>query len=247
MNRKSVVITVAIASMLFLLGGCGMSGQSNSEERQQVEGLKELGQIQVISREEGSGTRSTFAQMADFMADTENGQTDLTTQDAVIANDAEEVIRNVESNPSAIGYVSEAALTGNEKVKSLNIEGRSPEEIEKYSLSRNFYLAYSGKLNDLEQDFLTYIHGAGQEIVGENYVQVAKSSSFLSNQAGGEITIEGSTSVAPLMEKLAEAYEKINANARIIVEENNPLSDITLEELKSIYTGETKNWDDLNQ
>ena len=63
MNRKSVVITVAIASMLFLLGGCGMSGQSNSEERQQVEGLKELGQIQVISREEGSGTRGAFIEL----------------------------------------------------------------------------------------------------------------------------------------------------------------------------------------
>ena len=43
-------------------------------------------------------------------------------------------------------------------------------------------------------------------------------------------------------------YETIaRDNIVIIVEENNPLSDITLEELKSIYTGETKNWDDLNQ
>ena len=118
---------------------------------------------------------------------------------------------------------------------------------------------------------------------------MAKSSSFLSNKATGEITIEGSTSVAPLMEKLAEAYEQINTNAKItvtatdssksgecdfgmssrnlkdyekelldyetiardnivvIVEENNPLDDITLEALKLIYTGELRNWNDLNQ
>lgn len=124
---------------------------------------------------------------------------------------------------------------------------------------------------------------------------MAKSSSFLSNKATGEITIEGSTSVAPLMEKLAEAYEQINTNAKItvtatdsskgltkamsgecdfgmssrnlkdyekelldyetiardnivvIVEGNNPLDDITLEALKLIYTGELRNWNDLNQ
>ena len=124
---------------------------------------------------------------------------------------------------------------------------------------------------------------------------MAKSSSVLSNKATGEITIEGSTSVAPLMEKLAEAYEQINTNAKItvtatdsskgltkamsgecdfgmssrnlkdyekelldyetiardnivvIVEENNPLDDITLEALKLIYTGELRNWNDLNQ
>ena len=295
MNKKSMIIAVAIASMMFLLGGCSMSGQSKSGERQQVEGLKELGTIQVISREEGSGTRSTFAQMADFQADSSSGKTDLTSEDALIANDAEEVIRNVENNRSAIGYVSEAALKGDEEVKVLNIEGRNSEENEKYPLSRDFYLTYSGKLNELEQDFLTYIHGAGQEIVGQDYVQVAKSSSFLSNKAAGEITIEGSTSVAPLMEQLAEAYEKINTNAKItvtatdsskgltkamsgecdfgmssrnlkdyekelldyetiardhivvIVEENNPLDDITLEELRLIYTGEMSNWNDLNQ
>ena len=50
MNKKSMIIAVAIASMMFLLGGCSMSGQSKSGERQQVEGLKELGTIQVISR-----------------------------------------------------------------------------------------------------------------------------------------------------------------------------------------------------
>lgn len=76
-------------------------------------------------------------------------------------------------------------------------------------------MAYSGKLSDLKRDFLTYIHGAGQEIVGKDYETVAKSSSFLSNQAKGKISIEGSTSVAPLMEELAAAYEKINKNAKI--------------------------------
>ena len=73
-------------------------------------------------------------------------------------------------------------------------------------MSRDFYLAYIGTINELELDFLTYVHGAGQEIVAKNYGTVAKSSTFLSNQAEGEILIEGSTSVATLMEQLAEAH-----------------------------------------
>ena len=43
-------------------------------------------------------------------------------------------------------------------------------------------------------------------------------------------------------------YETIaRDNIVVIVEENNPLDDITLEALKLIYTGELRNWNDLNQ
>ena len=43
-------------------------------------------------------------------------------------------------------------------------------------------------------------------------------------------------------------YESIaRDNIVVIVEKNNPLADITLENLKKIYTGEIKNWDELNQ
>lgn len=297
MNNRYVKTGIVIVGILLLLSGCNQSKGDNQNEGRRVEGLKELGTVSVIAREDGSGTRSTFAELTGLQTEENNAdnQPDLTTEDAVIANDAEEVIRDVSADISAIGYVSKGALSDSENVKMLKVEGQTPEEDEKYPLSRDFYLAYSGKLSDLERDFLTYIHGAGQEIVGENYDTVAKSSSFLSNQEKGTITIEGSTSVAPLMEQLAEAYEKINVNATVvvkatdsaggltqamagkcdfgmssrnlkdyekelldyeviardriavIVEKNNPLDDISLNELKEIYTGEIKNWDELNQ
>ncbi|MGN0496866.1 MAG: substrate-binding domain-containing protein [Lachnospiraceae bacterium] len=297
MNKRFIKIVFLMVSTLFLLTGCNQTKGAGGEEKQNVEGLKELGMIRVVSREEGSGTRSTFANLAGFEADNEGADTqlDLTRDDAVIANDSSQVIDEIIANQSAIGYVSGGALSGNENVKILNIEGKTPENNDAYPLSRDFYLAYSGKLSDLEQDFLTYIHGAGQEIVGKDYETVAKSSSFLSNQAEGEIKIEGSTSVAPLMEELAQAYEKINTHATVIVlatdstkgltqvmagkcsfgmssrslkdyekelldyetiardnivvivEKDNPLDDITLNQLKDIYTGDIKNWDELNE
>ena len=161
-------------------------------------------------------------------------------------------------------------------------------EEKSYPLSRTFYLAYSGQLSELEQDFLSYVHGAGQDIVAEAYIPVAKSSSFLSNKAKGTLKIGGSTSVAPLIANLANAYMKINSNAKIIVQSSdssdgltkamsgefdfgmssrdlkdyeaiaeddiavivnaeNPLEDITLEELKNVFTGMFVKWEELNQ
>ena len=88
MNRKCLKAGIIIISALFLLSGCGQSKENLSEESQMVEGLKELGMIQVISREDGSGTRSTFAELAGFRIEGNNSgnQSDLTTENAVIWN-----------------------------------------------------------------------------------------------------------------------------------------------------------------
>ena len=163
-----------------------------------------------------------------------------------------------------------------------------------YPLRRSFYLAYSGELNELEQDFLTYVTGAGQELVGRSFGAVAKADRFVSNQAAGELRIIGSTSVTPLISELAGAYERINPHAVIkvvssdtsdgliramrgecsfgmasrelkdyekellnyrlianddivvIVNKDNPLTNITLEQLKGIYTGELAGWQELS-
>ena len=163
------------------------------------------------------------------------------------------------------------------------------------ALERNFYLAYSGRLSELETDFLTYIQSAGQEIVGENYETVKKTTTFLSGKPEGSIKIGGSSSMAELIQELADAYSEINPNAvieiivtdstngltgamsglydlgmasrdlkdyekellesvmiasdeiAVIVNADNPLEEITAEDLKGIYTGEITKWQELNQ
>lgn len=291
-----------IKKVIFLAGLCcalTVSGCSSQKEEQiskpSIEGLKQLGEVHIVSREEGSGTRSTFAELADFLKNDED-KPDLTSSDAQIADNAEAVIAIVADDASAIGYISLGAMENTDNIKPLAIDGKKPGAGEKaYPLQRTFYLAYSGKLSEAEQDFLTYIHGAGQEIVAGSYTPVAKSSSFLSSKAEGEISVGGSTSVAPLMEELAEGYMAYNPNAVItmepsdstdgltkamegtwdigmssrdlkdyekelldyeaiaedeivvIVNANNPMEDISLEALKKIFTGEIKNWEELNQ
>ncbi|MDD3361938.1 MAG: substrate-binding domain-containing protein [Hespellia sp.] len=295
MKRAGLWCCVVVSGLLLGISGCGNSQQAG--EKVKVEGLDKLGDMEVVTREEGSGTRSVFAQIVGFEGTKgDSQQSDLTTKKAVVKENAEEVMDEVASNPSAIGYVSKGTLYDLDGVKSLSIEGTSADDDSgRYSLSRDFSLAYSSELSELEQDFLTYVHGAGQKIVGNSYETVAKESTFLSNQAAGTITIEGSTSVAPLMEDLVAAYQKINTNAKItvtatdssqgltnamsgtcdfgmasrdlkdyekelldyeviakdnivvIVGKDNPLTDISLDELKAIYTGEVTKWNELNE
>ncbi|MBP3458717.1 MAG: substrate-binding domain-containing protein [Lachnospiraceae bacterium] len=221
--RKKAAFLLAGIAMAGLIG-CGNVKQP--EKSTSVEGLRELGKITVVSREEGSGTRGTFAQLLDFQSK-EEGRADLTTEDAIITESSEGVIDLVESDSAGIGYLS-MGTRNLDKVKVLSVNGISADVNDsKYPLTRGFYLAYSGKLSELEQDFMIYIHGAGQEIVGKSYAQIAKSSTFLSNQAKGTIVIGGSSSVYPLIKELAENYMKINPNAEITVKQSDSTDGLT--------------------
>lgn len=217
MLMKRMPFLMLLVLMILVSGGCS-SNEQNAGQGQKTEGLDQLNEIQVISREEGSGTRSAFAELAGFAGNDES-KPDLTTDKAQIAENAEEVCTLVRQNVSAIGYISMGTEIDSQSLKMLKVNGTEASmEAKAYPLSRTFYLAYCGQLNELEQDFLTYIHGAGQAIVSESFIPVAKSSSFLSNKEKGTIKIGGSTSVAPLMEKLAEKYMELNPNAKITVE-----------------------------
>lgn len=220
MDLKKTRILIAAATVCIMLGlaACSSNTAQNSES---VEGLDQLGEFQVIAREDGSGTRAAFAQLVDFENTTSDAnQSDQTRTDAQIVNTSEQVIQAVEEDEAAIGYVSRGAIATQSHTKTLTVDGASVDE-KNYPLSRSFYLAYCGELNELEDDFLSYIRSAGQEIVGKSYIQIAETNRFLSNQAEGSISIIGSTSVAPLMRELAEAYEQINTHADITITETD--------------------------
>ena len=217
MGNRLWLMGILLAAVLSL-AGCGIATDRTGEmpSQAQLAELKKLGEIHVIAREDGSGTRSTFAELAGFAGGGRGP--DLTRQDAVIANDAAAVIDEAGKNPASIGYVSRSAAESAEDVKILAVNGSNGEAGKgSYPLRRSFYLAYSGELNELEQDFLTYVTGAGQELVGRSFGAVAKADRFVSNQAAGELRIIGSTSVTPLISELAGAYERINPHAVIKV------------------------------
>lgn len=82
-NGKGLLLLL-ITGALLMTGSTGCSKQA-ADTKQKVEGLDKLGQIKVISREEGSGTRGTFAQLAGFVQ--ENTDKDQTVKNAKIADD----------------------------------------------------------------------------------------------------------------------------------------------------------------
>ena len=215
-RMKRPLLLFGIGFLLFL-SACGNTEGKNTETGK-TEGLEKLNEIQVISREEGSGTRSAFAELVGF-SENEEGKTDLTAENAEIAENAEDVCTLVGENVSAVGYISLGSMPEGKRIRTIKVNGAEAGIKEKsYPLSRTFYLAYCGELSELEKDFLTYVHSEGQKIVRENYIPVAKSSLFLSGKEKGTIKIGGSTSVAPLMEELADDYMEINQNAEIVVE-----------------------------
>lgn len=225
MKTPKKILLLLAASAAFALTGC--VGRNAASEEMRTEGLSELGKITVIAREEGSGTRSTFAELIGF-DDGQNGQSDRTRDDAQIAASAQKVMEAVEADSAAIGYLSYGALSGESSVKAVDVDGMTPGTRDgKYPLGRSFYLAWCGTPDDAEQDFLAYIRGAGQQIVEKNYISVAKSGSFLSSMAAGDIRIEGSTSVGPLMEELAQSYMELNPNVQITVIQSDSTTGLT--------------------
>ena len=79
-------------------------------------------EINVISREDGSGTRGAFIELFGIEQKNEDGQKiDYTTDDCDITNSTSVMMTSVAGNDCAIGYISLGSM--NETVKALTIDG----------------------------------------------------------------------------------------------------------------------------
>lgn len=119
------------------------------------------GEIVVVSREEGSGTRGAFEELVDFE--------DALTQNATVVEGNGGVQTTVASNPSSIGYVSFTYI--DETVKSMLINGvkATSENVlaGEYGISRPFLMIYhDDNMTDASKAFVEFILSAdGQTIV----------------------------------------------------------------------------------
>ena len=184
------------------------------------------------------------------------------------------MLTQVSGDKNAIGYISFGSL--NDTVKALKVEGVEPStatiESGDYKIVRPFNIAVKDGLSDAAQDFENYILSSdGQDIIEKaGYIKIDKSAAaYASNNASGKVVVSGSSSVTPVMEKLAEAYQKANTNVTVdvqqsddelsqgikavtiaqdaiavIVNKDNAVEDITMDEIKAIYTGSKTTWSD---
>ena len=281
-TSKLAAIFTSVALAATMLASCG----GNSDK------------ITVISREDGSGTRGAFIELTGIEEKDSNGnKTDNTKKDALICKSTDVVLTQVSGDKNAIGYISFGSL--NDTVKALKVEGVEPStatiESGDYKIVRPFNIAVKDGLSDAAQDFENYILSSeGQDIIEKaGYIKIDKSAAaYSSNNASGKVVVSGS-SVTPVMEKLAEAYQKANTNVTVdvqqsdsstgikdaingtsdigmasrdisddelsqgiksvtiaqdaiavIVNKDNAVEDITMDEIKAIYTGSKTTWSD---
>ncbi len=282
-TSKLAAIFTSVALAAAMLASCGGSSDK----------------ITVISREDGSGTRGAFIELTGIEEKDSNGnKTDNTKKDALICKSTDVVLTQVSGDKNAIGYISFGSL--NDTVKALKVEGVEPStatiESGDYKIVRPFNIAVKDGLSDAAQDFENYILSSdGQDIIEKaGYIKIDKSAAaYASNNASGKVVVSGSSSVTPVMEKLAEAYQKANTNVTVdvqqsdsstgikdaingtsdigmasrdisddelsqgiksvtiaqdaiavIVNKDNAVDDITMDEIKSIYTGSKTTWSD---
>lgn len=190
-------------------------------------------EINVISREDGSGTRGAFIELFGIEQKDANGnKVDYTTDECDITNSTSVMMTSVSGNESAIGYISLGSL--NATVKALTIDGAeaSVENIKNgsYKVARPFNIATLTNVSDATQDFISFIMSAeGQSVIEANgYIAVdGEAPAFEGGKVSGKIVIAGSSSVTPVMEKLKEAYEAINPNVEIEVQQSDSSSGMT--------------------
>lgn len=190
------------------------------------------GAITVLSREDGSGTRGAFIELFGIEQKDEAGEkVDHTIDTAEITNSTSVMMTTVAGNPSAIGYVSLGSLS--DDVKAVLVDGAeaTADNVKSgtYKVARPFNIATKGDAEGLAKDFIDFIlSDEGQAVVEENgYVSQGSTGAFEGTLPEGKITVGGSSSVAPVMEKLKEAYATLNANATIEVQQSDSTTGMT--------------------
>lgn len=254
--------------------------------------------IRVVSREDGSGTRSAFIELFGIEVKGADGsKKDLTTKEAVIAKQTDVMMTNIAGDKYAIGYISLGSI--NKTVKAIQIDGVDPtaENVQNgtYPFARPFNIATKGEPAGLAKDFIEFIlSGDGQAVVAKSYIAVDENApAYAGSKPAGKIVVAGSSSVTPVMEKLKEAYLEINPNAiieiqlsdssagmigaiegtcdigmasralkdseleqlistqiawdgiAVIVNNENPVSSLTKEQVRGIFTGELTKWSEI--
>lgn len=212
---KKLIGIFLLAVLLFT--GCGSTDTST---------------ITVVSREDGSGTRGAFVELLGILEkDDQGNKVDRTTEEAIIVNKTDVMLANIANDPNAIGYVSLGSLNSN--VKAVTIDGveATAENIKNqtYQVSRPFNIVYKDTISEVAQDFIKFILSSdGQEVIASGYIAVnEEAEAYLTSGMSGKIVIAGSSSVSPIMEKLAEAYQILNPNVTIEIQTNDSTSGVT--------------------
>ena len=94
---------------------------------------------------------------------------------------------------------------------------------------RPFNIATTAEVSDAAADFIDYIMSTeGQAVITEEgYISVGEGETFAGGDVEGKVVVAGSSSVTPVMEKLAEAYQAVNDKVVIEVQQSDSTTGMT--------------------
>ena len=237
-KRLAMAVSAAVLALgLFGLFGCASGngdGASGATDGGASASTSPSGEVSVYSREDGSGTRGAFIELFGIEEKDANGdKVDLTTPTAAITNSTSVMMTSVAGDANAIGYISLGSL--NNTVKALSIDGAeaTAENVKSgtYKVARPFNIVTKDGVSDVAQDFIDYIMSSdGQKVVEENgCISVADNAgSYKASGKSGKIVIAGSSSVTPVMEKLAEAYKALNPDVANEVNQSDSTTGVNM-------------------
>ncbi len=243
--KKILTVITALLMVAFVFAGCSSGAPESpsaeavnppAEETASAQQPEETpseqpeamsGSISVLSREDGSGTRGAFIELFGIEEKDENGEkVDKTIASAEITNSTAVMMTSISGNKNGIGYVSLGSLDDT-MVKALAVDGveANVDNIKNgsYKIARPFNIATMGNVSEIAQDFINFIlSDEGQAVVEENgYISQGSNGAYAGTKPSGKITVAGSSSVTPVMEKLKEAYLAVNPNAEIEVQQSD--------------------------
>lgn len=288
----SIIALVLMLSMVFV--GC----TQDTPEQPAATDFDMNKDITVVARDAASGTRGAFHEIMNIIVKENDTEVDKLVVGALEFDGTDKVITAVEGDKYGIGYISLGSVS--ERIKALAVNGAEPTVANvrsgDYSVSRPFLLVTKGSESDLVKDFLKFTESTqGQEITEElKFIgSVDSPVEYTASGMSGTIKVAGSTSVAPLMEKLQETYTELNPDVvfetqaqgssqgikaaidgsydigmssrelkdeeasqlnryvlaidgiAVIVNNENPKSDLAADDITNIYTGEITKWSEV--
>lgn len=183
-NEAFVVTTMAYDGIAIVVNPAnGITNLTSEEVKAIFEGTitnwSQVGgkdqQIIVVSREDGSGTRSAFEEILKLEKEMEGKKVSSISEGALIQEGNGTMKATISSKEGAIGFVSLGFI--DDTVKSISVDGIKPtvETVKdgSYSISRPLLLVTHQDSNEQVTKFMDFIlSDAGQEVVSEQYIPV---------------------------------------------------------------------------
>lgn len=206
MKKKVLAIICLALSVVLGLSACQAAGFDASKN------------ICVVTRGEGSGTKGAFMEIIGL-----KGKADVAG--AIIADSTAAVLNEVKSNPVAIAFDSLGYVTSDVKKLKVNGVEATVENIKNgtYKVARPLNVVYKGETvtSGASQAFYEFLQSTeAQAIISkEGYVSTRENPVSYTIKSGltGSVQVSGSTSLQPLMVKLAAKFEEMQSGVSVEV------------------------------